>query len=106
MHMHTPHPPPLPRTPPHHPQPRTPPPPAPNPLQELATISDAGERAAAEKRVKVRTLGTVRLIAELFKQDVVRDNIIVVCLRELLESGGPKAIPPEVRVCLWAGSGG
>jgi hypothetical protein len=55
------------------------------PLQELSSITDSDERAAAEKRVKSRTLGTVRLIAELYRKEVVREAIIIVCLRELLE---------------------
>lgn len=54
-------------------------------MQELASISDSDERAAAEKRVKSRTLGTVRLIAELYRKEVVKEAIIIVCLRELLE---------------------
>jgi hypothetical protein len=35
--------------------------------------------------VKSRTLGTVRLIAELYRKEVVKEAIIIVCLRELLE---------------------
>jgi hypothetical protein len=57
-------------------------------LQELENVVEAGERAAAEKRVKSRTLGTVRLIAELYRKEVVSENIITVCIRELLEVGG------------------
>jgi hypothetical protein len=53
--------------------------------QELADVTEADERAAAEKRVKSRTLGTVRLIAELFRKDVVSEAIVLVCVRELLE---------------------
>jgi hypothetical protein len=56
--------------------------------QELADVTEADERAAAEKRVKSRTLGTVRLIAELFRKDVVTEAIILVCIRELLEVTG------------------
>lgn len=55
------------------------------PLQELANITAPDERVAVEKRVKSRTLGTVRLIAELYRKEVVKEAIIVVCLRELLE---------------------
>jgi hypothetical protein len=55
--------------------------------QELADVKEADERAAAEKRVKSRTLGTVRLIAELYRKDVVSEAIITVCIRELLEVG-------------------
>jgi translation initiation factor 4G len=65
--------------------------------QELSNITDAEERAAAEKRVKMRTMGTVRLISELFRQEVVKENIILVCIRELLEAANPKSVPPEVR---------
>lgn len=56
-----------------------------SPLQELGSITDPDERVGAEKRVKSRTLGTVRLIAELYRKEVVKEAIIVVCLRELLE---------------------
>lgn len=66
-------------------------------FQELATLTDGDERAAAEKRVKMRTMGVVRLISELYRKDVVRENIILVCIRELLEMGNPKSVPPEVR---------
>lgn len=48
-------------------------------------MTEAEERAAAEKRVKSRTLGTVRLIAELFRKEVVSEAIVLVCVRELLE---------------------
>ncbi|KIZ04763.1 Eukaryotic initiation factor iso-4F subunit p82-34 [Monoraphidium neglectum] len=63
--------------------------------EELQQISDAQERAAAEKRVKTRTMGTVRLIAELYRQEVVKENIILVCIRELLEAANPKSVPAE-----------
>lgn len=52
------------------------------------------EREAAEKRVKSRTLGTIRLIAELYRKDVIKENIIDVCIRELLGGAG-KALPVE-----------
>lgn len=49
------------------------------------------EREAAERRVKQRMLGTVRLISELYKQAVVKEKIMLVCIRELLS----KTVPPE-----------
>jgi hypothetical protein len=64
--------------------------------EELPNISDPDERAAAEKRVKMRTMGTVRLISELFRKEVVKENITLVCIRELLTSDSPKSLPPEV----------
>ncbi|KAF6252216.1 eukaryotic initiation factor [Scenedesmus sp. NREL 46B-D3] len=66
--------------------------------EELSSISSADERAAAERRVKSRTLGTVRLIAELYRKEVVREAIITVCLRELLEARDSSSIPPEENV--------
>jgi hypothetical protein len=67
----------------------TPPPPAtpgtPPRAQELSAVRDPDERAAVEKGVKSRTIGTVRLIAELYRKDVVTEAIILVCIRELLE---------------------
>jgi hypothetical protein len=71
-------------------------------FQELENVVEAGERAAAEKRVKSRTLGTVRLIAELYRKEVVSENIIIVCIRELLEVGWGVSLG----VCLAGGGGG
>lgn len=68
-------------------------------FQELENVVEAGERAAAEKRVKSRTLGTVRLIAELYRKEVVSENIIIVCIRELLEVGSGVSLG----VCLAGG---
>jgi hypothetical protein len=42
-------------------------------------------------------MGTVRLISELYKQDVVPESVILVCIRELLDAANPKSMPPEVR---------
>lgn len=48
------------------------------------------ERDVAEKKVRMRTLGTVRLIAELYRQEVVKETIITVVIQELLRGKGPK----------------
>lgn len=72
---------------------QTPPPPF-SFLQGLKSIRDPEERQAAEKKVKSRTLGNLRLIAELFRKDVVNEKIIHLCLRELLEAP-PKELPHE-----------
>lgn len=52
------------------------------------------ERELAERRAKQRMLGTVRLISELYKKAVVKEKIMLVCVRELL-SKGDKGVPPE-----------
>jgi translation initiation factor 4G len=60
----------------------------------LRDITDADERAAAEKRVKLATMGNIRLIAELYRKDVVKENILHLCISDLLKTeGGPRAAP-------------
>jgi len=65
----------------------------------LAT-TPASEREEAERQVKSRTLGNIRLIAELFNKGIVAERIVTVCIEELL--GDIKADPVEdnVEVCL------
>ncbi|PNH12771.1 Eukaryotic initiation factor iso-4F subunit p82-34 [Tetrabaena socialis] len=65
--------------------------------EDLASISDQDERDAAERAVKKRVLGNMRLISELYKQDMVKDWIMVTCIDELLTSRATKAskTPPE-----------
>ena len=42
------------------------------------------ELEAAERTIKQRTLGNLRLIGELFNKEVVREPILHVCMGELL----------------------
>ena len=51
------------------------------------------ELEAAQRRVKQRTLGNIRLIAELFNKGIVAEKIVHACIAELL--GGPKDTPIE-----------
>ena len=44
----------------------------------------------------MRTLGNIRLIAELFNKGIVAERIVTVCITELL--GDPKADPIEDNV--------
>ena len=53
----------------------------------------AEELEAAQRRVKLRTLGNIRLIAQLFNQGVVAEKIVHACIGDLL--GSPKAAPVE-----------
>ena len=64
--------------------------------EELATVSDAAERAAATKRVKMRTMGNIRLIGELFKKKMIAEKILHACVTDLL--GAPGSTPPEENV--------
>jgi hypothetical protein len=72
-------------------------------LQELSKLSGP-ELEAAERRVKQRTLGNIRLIAELFNKEVVREPIVHACIGELL--GDSARVEPvedniEVRACAF-----
>lgn len=59
-----------------------------------ADYADPEEREAAERKVKGRTMGTVRLIGELYKKDIVSEKILTVVIKELL-AAPDKAVPPE-----------
>ena len=59
--------------------------------EELESIVDPAERAAATKRVKVRTMGNIKLIGELFKKKMIAEKILHACVTDLL--GAPKSNP-------------
>jgi hypothetical protein len=69
-------------------------------LQDVAKLS-GGERDAAERDLKKRTLGITRLIAELYKKSVVKEPVVHVCISELL--GSPKEKPLEDSVEVGGG---
>ena len=54
------------------------------------------EKEAAERRVKQRTLGNIRLIAELYKKGVVTERILHFAIDDLM--GDTKADPAEAKV--------
>lgn len=60
----------------------------------------AAEHEDAERAVKKRVMGTMRLISELYKKDMVRDWIITTCLESLLskEKGKNTAHEDSVEV--------
>ena len=62
----------------------------------LESITDAPEREAAERKVKLRTLGNIRLIGELYKAKMIVERILHSCIGELL--GKPKTDPPEENI--------
>lgn len=53
------------------------------------------EKELAEKKVKDRTLGNMRLIAELFNKGLVAEKIMHSCLFELLKTEPGVEIPHE-----------
>jgi translation initiation factor 4G len=74
--------------------------------QALTKMSDVAAREEAERAVKKRTMGNMRLISELYKQDMVKDWIMTACMEDLLlmtghgaaaAAGGKGAtrVPPE-----------
>ena len=63
---------------------------------DLDGISDAPQREAAERKVKLRTQGNIRLIGELYKAKMIVERILHSCIGELL--GKPKSEPPEENV--------
>jgi translation initiation factor 4G len=62
----------------------------------LESITSAPEREAAERKVKLRTLGNIRLIGELYKAKMIVERILHSCIGELL--GKPKTDPPEENI--------
>ena len=64
-------------------------------LQRLSSVP-AEEREEAERGVKMRTLGNIRLIAELFNKGIVAERIVTACITELI--GDLKADPIEDNV--------
>eukprot|EP00210_Caulerpa_lentillifera_P003280 g3131.t1 len=61
----------------------------------LETVEDAAERELAEKKVKDRTLGNMRLIAELFNKGLVAEKIMHSCLVDLLQTESGVDLPHE-----------
>jgi len=56
------------------------------------------EREALARAAKMRTMGNIRLIAELFKQDVVNEKILAVCIQEMLGDGKGEPHEDDVEV--------
>ena len=64
-------------------------------LQNLGNMVEAAEREEAERAVKKRVMGTMRLISELYKKDMVRDWIMTTCMEALLAKEKGKASVSE-----------
>ena len=69
-----------------------------NPTQLLQAIEKvpADQKEAAARSAKMRTLGNIRLIAELFKKNVVPEKIVQMCVQDLI--GDAKQEPTENNV--------
>ncbi len=76
-------------------------------MQDLSSIAEPAEREEAERAVKKRVLGNMRLISELYKQDMVKDWIMVTCIDELLTARPVKGakMPPEDNIEVGPGGG-
>ena len=59
-------------------------------MQALASAG-AEDTEAASRKLKLRLLGNIRLVAELFKQKALGEKIIHACLASLI--GDPKGTP-------------
>ena len=64
-------------------------------LQKLSSMSGQ-ERADSERQVKLRSLGNIKFIAELFNKGIVAEKIVVICIDMLLATA--KADPKEDNV--------
>jgi translation initiation factor 4G len=66
-------------------------------IRQMTKPEQVRERADKEKLVKLRTLGNIKLIGELFKQKMLPEKIVHACIQELLGSD-TKSIPAEENV--------
>lgn len=66
-------------------------------MKQMTKPEQAAERAEKERRVKLRTLGNIKLIGELFKQKMLPEKIVHACIQELLGSDA-RANPAEENV--------
>ena len=53
----------------------------------------AEEKEDMQRKAKMRTMGNIRLIGELFRKKIVRNRIVHMCIQELI--GNNKAEPPH-----------
>jgi len=63
---------------------------------DLLRIDDAREKISATKKVKIRTMGNIKLIGELFKKKMIAEKILHACVTDLL--GAPSNSPPEENI--------
>jgi translation initiation factor 4G len=70
-------------------------------IKKLTKPEQALERDEKEKRVKLRTLGNIKLIGELFKQKMLLEKIVHTCIQELLGQDPNRTRRPFRRRRMW-----
>lgn len=71
-------------------------------MQKLSGVSGQ-EREETERQVKLRSLGNIKFIAELFNKGIVAEKIVMICIESLLASAkaDPKEENVEVSLFCW-----
>eukprot|EP00854_Cymbomonas_tetramitiformis_P012415 gene12415-14668_t len=69
-------------------------------LAEIAAEPHLGEeeKEFRMRKVKLRTLGNIRLIGELYKEKMIMEKILHACVTDLLGSVKTKELPPEENI--------
>jgi translation initiation factor 4G len=55
--------------------------------EELLLIENEAELFSSSKRVKLRTMGNIKLIGELYKKKMIAEKILHACISDLLGRG-------------------
>lgn len=65
---------------------------------DVESITDEADREYARRKAKLRTLGNIKLIGELYKKELLQERILHVCAGELLGDESSASVPAEINV--------